>query len=274
LKIAFSTISCPAYTTRQIADAARRYGYDGVELYALEGQRLLPDMLEERREQIRSDLSGIPIVSINSWGVLSSPDRNVRTTEESKIARTLEIAHDLGSPLVKTFGGELPDAPFDSVMDYMAESLERLGGKAQALGVTLIVETHDGFCKGATLAALLQRVANPAIGALWDVHHPYRKGEAPEQTARLIGERVRHVHVKDAKRDGEGWKFVLLGEGELPVRQVIAILAEQGFDGYVALDWELMWHPEIAPAEVALPNYLAGLRQLIGAAEAAVQNKQ
>jgi sugar phosphate isomerase/epimerase len=116
------------------------------------------------------------------------------------------------------------------------------------------------------LSELLKRVEHPAFAALWDVHHPYRMGEAVEETDRLVGHRVRHVHVKDAVRAGDGWQFLPLGEGELPVQAAIERLAARGFDGAIAVDWEKMWHPEIAGPEVALPQYASKLRAYIGAA--------
>lgn len=261
-RIAFSTISCPAYSFNQIADAARRYGYDGVELYALEGDRLTPDILARRLDEAIRALAGIPIASINSWGKLSSPDPDERHRQEAQIGRTLELATELGCPLVKTFGGELPaDRGRDEVFDYMAENLGRLALRADALGVTVVVETHDGFCLGSDLAHLLERVNHPRIAALWDVHHPYRMGESPEDTDRLLGARVAHAHVKDAIRVDGGWRFVPLGEGELPVRSMVSHLRARNFDGFIAVDWEKMWHPEIEGPERALPQHIAVLRE-------------
>jgi sugar phosphate isomerase/epimerase len=266
MKIAFSTISCPAYTIDQIAEAVRLYGYDGVELYALEGQRLTPDILADRLAEFRRKLSGIPIVSINSWGQLSSANAHERQAQEAQISRTFELAAALDCPLVKTFGGALPaDHEPTAVFDYMAEHIQRLAERAQALGVTLVLETHDGFCLGATLNELLNRVEHPAFAALWDVHHPYRMGESVDETDQLIGHRVRHVHVKDAVRAGESWQFVALGEGELPVQALIEHLAARRFNGTIAVDWEKMWHPEIDGPEIALPQYAAQLRAYIDA---------
>ena len=270
IRIAFSTIACPAYTPREMAAAVRRYDYDGIELYALEGQRLLPDLLASRIDEFRRELAGIPIVSINSWAKLSSADPRERREQEAQIGRAFELAAELDCPLVKTFGGELPaDHSPSDVFDYMAESLSRLAERARSHGVTLVLETHDGFCRGAYVAELLARVNHPHFAALWDVHHPYRKGEDVAETDRLLGDRVRHAHVKDAVRDGDGWRFVLLGEGELPVAAMLARLAARGFDGYVAVDWEKMWHPEIEEPEVALPQHATMLRSYIEAANRA-----
>ena len=267
MRIVFSTIACPSYTARQMADAAKKYGYGGIELYALEGARLTPELLSARLDEFRRELAGIPIVSVNSWGRLSSADSDERRDQEGQIARTFELAADLSCPLVKTFGGDIPNGENrHGVYDYMADSLRRLAPRARELGVSLVVETHDGFCLGSDLAALLSRVDDPQIAALWDVHHPYRMGEHVEETDRLIGDRVLHVHVKDAIRQGDGWQFVPLGEGELPVRAMLKRLEARGFDGSVAVDWEKMWHPEIGEPEDALPQHLKVLREYVGSA--------
>ncbi len=271
MKIAFSTISCPDYTLPQIADAVRTYGYDGVELYALEGERLLPDLLATRLDEVRTSLQDIPIYSINSWAKLSSPDPALRKAQARQIEQSFELAAALQAPLVKTFGGELPAGyATEAVFDYMAETLVGLAERGQRLGVTLVLETHDGFARGRYVGALLQRVDHPNFAALWDVHHPYRMGERVAETDGAIGARVRHVHVKDAVRAGEGWNFVLLGEGELPVQEMITALAQRQYEGAIAVDWEKMWHPEIAGAEVALPAYATQLRAMIDAAKQAV----
>jgi len=261
VKLAFSTITCPSYGPAEVAEAARRYNYDGVELYAMNGGKLLPDILAERMGEVKTAFRGVPIVGLNSWGVIVQPTPEERAAQVAQVTRGFELANELGCPLVKTFGGELPaDRSVDQALDEAAESLSLLAERAQANGVTLVVETHDGFCKGELLGRLLDLVDSPRVGALWDVFHPHRKGETAEETDRAIGSRVRHVHVKDAVRDGDGWRFVLFGEGELPITRVIELLDRRGYDGAVALDWELMWHPGIAGPELALPSFASGVR--------------
>lgn len=86
-------------------------------------------------------------------------------------------------------------------------------------------------------------------------------GETPARTMALLGSRLRHAQVKDARRRGDGWDLVLLGEGEVPVRESLAAMRAGGYDGWVVVEWEKKWHPEIAPPEVALPQHLALLLQ-------------
>jgi sugar phosphate isomerase/epimerase len=133
---------------------------------------------------------------------------------------------------------------------------------AAAAGVTVAVETHDDFSASAVLAELLVRVPVPGIGAVWDSHHPHRVGETPAQVAGNLGDRVALAQVKDARRDsGEpsGWHLVLLGEGEVPVREVARLARDAGLD-WISVEWEKHWHPDIEPPEEALPQHLAVLR--------------
>jgi hypothetical protein len=64
------------------------------------------------------------------------------------------------------------------------------------------------------------------------------------------------AQVKDARRGRAGdWQLVLLGEGDVPVRQMLGLLAAGGYRNWISVEWEKRWHPEIEAPEVALPQY-------------------
>ena len=69
--------------------------------------------------------------------------------------------------------------------------------------------------------------------------------------------------MKDMKHlPGGGWQYVLNGEGEIPLAEILGLLRRQGFDGWLSYEWEKKWHPELASAEVALPHYVSAMRAL------------
>jgi fatty-acyl-CoA synthase len=80
----------------------------------------------------------------------------------------------------------------------------------------------------------------------------------------VLEKHLAHVHVKDARRvSSEQWELVLLGEGEVPVREQLQLLHRHGYDGYISVEWEKHWHPEIPDPEIALPQHIAWLKQIV-----------
>jgi sugar phosphate isomerase/epimerase len=138
---------------------------------------------------------------------------------------------------------------------------------ARRLGVAIGVETHDDFSASSVVAELLALADNEGadpdwVGAVWDSHHPYRVGESPADVYANLGRRILLAQVKDARRLPDGdWQLVLLGEGEVPVRQMLGLLAAGGYRNWISVEWEKRWHPEIEAPEIALPQHLKVLAE-------------
>ncbi len=165
--------------------------------------------------------------------------------------------------MVRTFGGDVAEGQsLDQSIAWVSEGILAASDAAAANEIVILLETHDAFCRGQEVARALEPIDSPWVGAVWDVHHPFRKGESIEDTWRLIGPRVKHVHMKDArlKPDGE-WQLVLMGEGEVPCRDILALLMREGYEGYLCAEWEKKWHPEIEEPEIAMPQHAQVLRQ-------------
>jgi sugar phosphate isomerase/epimerase len=282
LRLSVTNLGCPAWPWPRFFDEAARMGYAGVELRCREGRLLSPDVPAAERAALRrlAADSGLPIVALGASSAFASPDPAARAAQE----RDLEgmLAADVGAPLVRAYGGGFPRAYSEdaareyggelpagfapeAVCAWIAESLDRVAGGAGALGVGVVVETHDGLSSARRLAQVLSLTRRPEIGALWDVLHPTRLGETPEEVWGLIGPRVRHVHLKDGRRDAAGrWRAALPGEGEVPLGRCLEILRGAGYGGWVTLEWEKYWEPDIAEPEVALPRMLETVRGLLG----------
>jgi sugar phosphate isomerase/epimerase len=264
-KLAFTTLACPDWSVPQVIEAAGRYGYDGVELRLIDGETIEPTMPREERERIGRlfAAANLPIVCVDS-SIRVATGEDPGAVEQT-LRGFLQLASEWRSPLVRVFGGPWPEgrAP-EEVYNGVADLLARVTPEAERLGVAVALETHDTFSSAAAVAEVLRREPSRAFGALWDTHHPYRTGESPDQVLDLLGERVLHVHVKDARRNEAartGWDLLLLGEGEVPVRESLAALTRRGYDGWVAVEWEKKWHPQIPGPEVALPQHAELLRQ-------------
>jgi sugar phosphate isomerase/epimerase len=266
--LVYSTLGCPDWSLERAAEEAVKHGYVGLEVRVLNGQIIPADLSTEEQRQIRKLMAdyGLKIVGIGASTRFSSPDAATRQAQQDQLRQYLQLANALEVPMVRTFGGDVAEgSTLDDAIDWVASSLEDVMEDAEVQGVTVLLETHDAFCRGAEVARVLAQVDHPRLKAVWDVHHPYRMGESVAETWRLIGDRVAHVHIKDARRRVDGsWQLVLLGEGEVPNREVVELLSREGYRGYLSVEWEKKWHPEIEEPEVALPQHAKLLRQWMG----------
>lgn len=204
------------------------------------------------------DAAGLPAVAVDTSIRLTGQDPGI------ELRRFLELASDWEAPLVRVFGGELPahGPARGAQLDAAARVLEAAAPAAERLGVGIGVETHDSFSASVVVAELLARVDSAAVGAVWDSHHPHRVGERAADVWANLGPRLLLAQVKDARREPareDGWQLVPLGEGEVPVRDMLGLLSAGGYQGWVSVEWEKRWHPEIAEPELALPQHLAVL---------------
>jgi sugar phosphate isomerase/epimerase len=253
-RIAFSTLAFPDATLAAAVSAGRRWGYSGIELRLIDGELIDPAMPAARRAQVRRTLAagGLPVVAVDSSIRLTGGDPG------PDLRRFLQLASDWEAPLVRVFGGDLDPPPArQDRLRAAARVLEEAVPLAARLGVAIGVETHDAFSASSAVAGLLTLVPSDLVGAVWDSHHPHRVGETPAAVYANLGPRVLLAQVKDARRTSDGdWRLVLLGAGEVPVRDMLGLLAAGGYPHWISVEWEKRWHPEIEEPEVALPQHL------------------
>ncbi|HZK21881.1 MAG TPA: AMP-binding protein, partial [Oscillospiraceae bacterium] len=129
-------------------------------------------------------------------------------------------------------------------------------------GVTLLIETAGIYADTRRLSNLLNLFANDNLAALWDFHHPYNLfGESPEQTVTNLGAHIRHVHIKDSEKIDGKRSYCLMGEGDLPVEQMLGALRSINYDGFISFEWLPMWLPEISDAGIVFPHFINYMSQ-------------
>ena len=103
------------------------------------------------------------------------------------------------------------------MVNRTAEAYKRVMDHAAERGVIVMMETHDEWCVSTQVRAVVEKVNHPNLGILWDLMHPQRHMERPEETMQTIGARTKHLHAHDGRYDTENGKIttVDLGEGDL-----------------------------------------------------------
>jgi sugar phosphate isomerase/epimerase len=184
-----------------------------------------------------------------------------------KVIELAELAAQLRAPYLRVFGSGDPNiAATKEALKSAAKLVRELRTEIARHGwkVELLLETHDAFCTSARCHALIEVLDEP-LAILWDSHHTWRLGsETIEQTWGELGPLIRHVHYKDSTAQPDtdmGYGYVLPGEGEFPTQALFRLLKTEGYPRGVSLEWEKLWHPKLAPMEVALTAFLKVIKK-------------
>lgn len=264
MKLGASTLGCPDWTLDEILDRLPGYGYEGVELRGLgpdldltQSPAFAPSAVGETRRRFAD--AGLIVCGVDTSCSFTDPDLATRARNLEEGRRAIDLAASLGAPTIRVFGGGIGDeGERPEAVKRVASALVELGEYAAGAGtVRVVLETHDAFSTGVQVVEVLRQVSHPRVRALWDLHHPFRQGEAPEETFRALGPYVEQAHVKDSEPGGT---YCLLGEGDIPVLEMLRLLKKSGYDGWLNLEWEKRWIPALVDPAVAFPQYAARLR--------------
>lgn len=271
MKLAFTTLGCPKWNLQQIVENAAEMGFDAVDF-----RGLLEDIDITRRPEFTTHLSrtkqlfsdyGVAVsgISISARFAVVNPVEKEKQFDEAR--RNMKLANKIEAPIVRIYGGRVPEGyTVETIMPVLVENLRLIGKEAEEYDVILALETHDEWTDSAVCARVMEEVNSPRVRVVWDLHHPYRfNREPPEVTYANLAPYVVNIHVKDSVVDENGeLHHVLLGEGDVPVKKMLEMLVKGGYDGYATLEWEKRWHPEIAEPEIVFPHYVKKMREWFG----------
>jgi sugar phosphate isomerase/epimerase len=270
-KLGFSSLACPHYTVDQFIELAAANGFDGVELRFVRGQVDLTALPEFSDSQLaatrrRFEDAGLEVPIVDTSVRLNKLDDATRNAQFAAARANAKIAAEHAAKSIRDNGGPIPpDQDRAETLDAIAAGLRQVAEEVADFGVTAVIESHDDFSTSASLLDLFERGAGDALMVLWDTLHTFRHGERPAETWALLGDRVRHVHMKDSYHaDATGFDFAPTGEGIIPLDEIIAVLKDNGYSEYVNFEWEKAWHPEIEDGAVTVPQfarYMASRRQ-------------
>ncbi len=264
MKFTLNTLGAPNWDLEETAGKAREYGYAGVDLRLLDGEVISLESVRANRDRLRAlfPVHELPVAVLATSVRLATADPSIRQKTLDEARAWIDLAAELDVPVIRYFAARTPpELDLERSIQAVGELLAQLADHAAAAGVKIGVETHDEFASSTAVARALALAPGPSVGAIWDLFHTARMGETPAHALDTLGDRVLNVHLKDGRRNSDGWQLRLLGEGEIPVKDALRLLAERGYADFISVEWEKKWHPELAEPEVAFPQHLALLRE-------------
>ena len=270
MHLSFSTLGCPRWRLDEVIEAAGTYGFQGIEVRGLQDDLDItrrPEFTTSgnvTRERLQE--GGIEIVCFSSSVMLSNPDPSGTAASIDELKRYTELCVTFHTPYIRIFGGNIGTASRESALATAAVHLADMAAIVKGTGVRILVETHDDWMRAEHMKSLMATASGNAIGLLWDVNHPFMfHGESPATTWNETGTWIHHTHWKDTKRNPKarhGFDPCMMGDGDVPHQEIYHLLETGGYTGYLSLEWEKRWHPEIPEPEVAFPQFVEYMKRL------------
>jgi sugar phosphate isomerase/epimerase len=261
MQLSFSTNAFVKYSVLEAVERIAAVGYEGVELLADVPHLYADSVAETDLERLKAllDRTRLQVANINAntaagyygstfWEPLfepslAHPDPDLRRWRIDYSKKCVDIAVALGAPTVSITSGRpvsgiLPEeslvllhGALHELLDYAAERSIRIGIEYEP---GLLIERYE------ELAALIDAMGSPNLGANLDLGHSHVLGEDPETVIGGLGSRIFHVHIEDIK--GTKHYHLIPGTGDMDIPKLLATLTRHGYEGFVTV--ELYTYPD------------------------------
>lgn len=239
MKLSFSTNRWNSVALDEFIDIACEYKFKGIEIHNVDEVKNVSDLYHKLLEH------SIKISCIDMVSDISGNDINSAIEEFNKC---VEICSMLHTPYIRL-------KAYTDNEQNVRSFIEQTVQAAQSKGIVMLVETVGIYADTKRLAELLNSYACDNVAALWDLHYPYREaGELPENTVTNLGAYIRHIHIKDS--DSETG-FNLVGEGSLPIADIMNALRSINYDEFISIEWDPKWDSEICDMDIIFPHFVS-----------------
>ena len=268
MKLSFSTVGCPDWTFDEIFAAAKDFGYGAVEIRGMGNEIHATKLSIFSDENINATMqklrgANLEISLFASNAVIGSPDTVEQGRAEAR--EYIDLAAKTGVKFVRVLVSPRPE-PEHADIDAAAAAYSEVCGYAKERGVTPLIETNGIFAESEVLAKFMENIPHENKGVLWDINHPCRYfGETAKHTFDNIGRYVKYLHIKDSVSNPETKKieYRMPGHGDLPVYDILKLMSEINYDGYLSLEWTKRWDPELQEPGIVFSYYVNYMRYLL-----------
>ena len=241
MKFSFSTRNVAADSFLELCDKTAEYGFSGFEIF---------DAVQEKQQHADSIFHsyitpGAKRKLVNrhiSIAALTYPQQIDAATDPEALCGYVEQAALAGCPNVIV---QIPSVP-----ENVCQVLESAVRKAQSAGVMILLETLGELAHTQRALEVIGMFGSAALGVCWNIRQTCFVGhELADTTIQTLGAYINYVRLGDRK-DGTD---VLIGDGELPVRDFMNALRSLNYDGFVCVDW----NEEITDPDIVLTHFVS-----------------
>ncbi|WP_391207356.1 sugar phosphate isomerase/epimerase family protein [Psychrobacillus sp. L4] len=267
----------------------KEIGADGVQIYAVNGSMAPENMSPIARKELRNFLDSIGLEISALCGDLGGHGFQDAVLNEEKVEkskRILDLAVDLGTNIVTTHIGIIPENQNSKIYEAMQIACEELGVYAKSLDAFFAIET--GPETASRLKQFLDSLSTNGVSVNFDPANMVMvTGDDPVAGVKLLQDYIVHTHVKDGVQlkavdpkdvygflgygggvdhakiaemvsSGTYFREMPLGHGKVDFPNYFAALKEINYDGYLTIEREVNINPvkDIADAVMYIQQFI------------------
>lgn len=252
---------------------AQKVGADGVQIYAVSGEMDPATLTGNKRKELRRYIEDLGLEISALCGDLAGhgfQDASANPFKIDKSKRILDLAVELGTNIVTTHIGIVPEDTNGRIYESMQMACEELGRYADSMNAYFAIET--GPETASHLKSFLDTLSTKGVSVNFDPANMVMvTGDDPVQGVHLLQDYIVHTHVKDGVQyrpidpknvygylgysamdhqqiadmasSGVAFEEVPLGEGSVDFPAYFAALQNIAYTGYLTIEREVGANP-------------------------------
>ena len=241
-------------------------GANGIQMYATEGENSPENLSKSDRAELKREIENHNMVFSALCGDLGkgfgNKELNPSLIEKSK--RIVELAKDLGTDIVTTHIGVVPEDKSHERYKVMQEACFELSRFADSMEAHFAIET--GPERAVVLKGFLDDLSSKGVAVNLDpANFKMVTGDDPVQAVYTLKDYIVHTHAKDGNRlkignpefiykavhpvpqgfdDVQYFEEVPLGTGSVDFVNYLKALEDIGYKGFLTIEREVGDTPE------------------------------
>ncbi len=253
---------------------AKQVGADGVQMYAVSGELDPANLTAAARKELKTYIGSLGLeisALVGDLGGHGFQDKTKNPEKIEKSKRILDLAVELGTNIVTTHIGIVPDDKNSEVYESMHLACDELSRYATSMNAYFAIET--GPETSAHLKSFLDGLSSKGVSVNFDPANMVMvTGDDPAQGVHNLKDYIVHTHAKDGIRlrevdprliygalgfdpldhakiaqdaeSGDAFREVPLGEGSVDWTAYLQALRDINYGGYLTIEREVGANPE------------------------------
>ena len=248
MKLSFSIQNFDDYSWEGFCRAAADVRLQGVEITGILGERFTgkdspanPELAASARRSLSR--MGLSVPMVDTVNDFTNPDFPAEFQE------AMQLCLNLGIPNIGIHTR-------CEIQDVCEKFIRTMMTQIEGQPITILVESSGIYSDTEKLRELLNRFSDDQLLCTWNMFETcvYGKEDA-EKTITNLGAYVRHVHIHDYRMaDGECIPE-LMGDGQMPMTDLMNALRSVNYDGFISLTWDPKWIEGLEDLEIILTHF-------------------